>query len=91
MMPLDDDYLVDLEPPLREYGWATRAAFETEYTIAVKDTTKSVTQQIFPITGTVTIRSVRTGVERTYQTGDHSSWTVEFADDLAKGVYPHGA
>lgn len=36
--------------------------------------------------GTVTIRNLKSGAERTYQTGHASKWVVEFSDDLKSGA-----
>jgi len=44
-------------------------------------------QSIVPITGTVTVRNKRTGVERTYKAGHATAWVVEFEKDLHMGLF----
>ena len=44
-------------------------------------------QGIGVITGTVTIRNKRTGVERMYKAGHATAWVVEFETDLQTGLF----
>lgn len=39
------------------------------------------------VTGTVTVRCKRSGVERTYRAGYGSTWPAEVDQDLARGVF----
>lgn len=39
------------------------------------------------IAGTVTVKRIGTGVARTYQTGNGSSWPASFHDELRAGAF----
>jgi hypothetical protein len=42
---------------------------------------------VHAITGTVTVRNKRTGVERTYKAGHATAWVAEFEKDLQTGLF----
>lgn len=42
---------------------------------------------IFAVTGEVTIRNKKTGIEKVYATGHDTAWPVEFGDDLKAGAF----
>jgi hypothetical protein len=44
-------------------------------------------QGIGPITGRVTVRNTKTGVERTYRAGHGTAWIVDFEKDLRSGLF----
>ncbi len=39
------------------------------------------------VTGTVTVKRLSKGEEKTYKSGDNSSWPAQFADDLDRGFF----
>ena len=42
---------------------------------------------IVPITGSVTVTFVKTGVKRTYDSGHGTAWVVAFEKDLRAGLF----
>lgn len=39
------------------------------------------------LTGTVTVRNKKTGIERTYKAGNHTNWAFHCAEHLRAGVF----
>jgi hypothetical protein len=51
------------------------------------DTTDPKTDEIFALTGFVTVSRKSTGREKQYPIGDGSAWVSEFERDLLQGVF----
>ena len=73
---IDESELEDFRAALREHGY-TENDFELS---EQKDPLPS--QGITPVTGTVTVRNKKSGIEHTYESGHGTAWVVAFAEDL---------
>ena len=43
--------------------------------------------EVQPLMGWVIVRRKTTGIQKTYKAGDWAHWSVDFVDDLRKGVF----
>ena len=73
---IDESELDDFRAVLREHGY-TENDFELS---EQKDPLPS--QGVAPVTGTVTVRSKKSGIEHTYESGHNTAWVVAFEEDL---------
>lgn len=80
-MPIHEDELRDAENAARKHGYdADTLTFQwVEY--------PSLQAGPRPVVADVQVMDTQAGIEKTYQAGDGTAWPIEFAADLARGVY----
>lgn len=54
------------------------------------DTTDPKTDEIFALTGTLTVTQKSTGRQKQYPIGDGSTWVAEFQRDVVEGQFSSG-
>jgi hypothetical protein len=81
---VDPSYVQDFEHELRRQGRAPE-----EFIVNATPQRLSAAQPgvVAPLVGTISIRHVSNGVERTYDTGYATNWVARFSEDLASGVF----
>jgi hypothetical protein len=61
---------------------------EEDFTLsAVADLAPASGGIIYPDTGTVTVRCVKTGIERSYRAGHATSWPYDAGEDVKRGEF----
>jgi len=58
-----------------------------DFELSEIDTTDPKTDEIFALTGTLTVLRKSTGKEKQYPIGDGSVWVTEFERDIAEGFF----
>ena len=77
-----DTELEDFHSTLKKHGHSNDN-FEVSFT----ENPIPADGSIHPLSGSVTIKSTKSGVERVYTTGHGTSWVVEFDEDLRTNVF----
>lgn len=60
-----------------------------DFELSEVDTTDPKTDEIFALTGTLTVMQRSTARQKQYSIGDGSTWTAEFQRDVVQGYF-HG-
>lgn len=81
MSIIADDEIRDYEESIKNNGKKIEEFELTEST----DPTPPL--MVYTITGTVTIKCIKTNKSKTYVAGNNSCWNVEFDDDLKGGLF----
>lgn len=82
MKLIEPDEMDDFQAVLR-----TRQLPADDFELHQVDTTDPKTDEIFGLTGFVTVARKSSGHKQQYPIGDGSSWVTEFERDLLRGVF----
>jgi len=73
--------LEDFKAALQKYGYAEEDFELSEIENPIE------AGKIQSITGEVTIKNKKSGIERTYKAGEQTAWVIELEDDLKRKVF----
>lgn len=82
MRLIEQDERSDFRAVLRRFNLS-----EKDFDLVEIDTTDPKTDEIFALTGFVTVTQISTNRKAQYPTGDGSRWVTEFERDMAKGLF----
>jgi hypothetical protein len=79
---IEPDEMTDFAAVLARYHLDT-----DDFGLSEIDTTDPQTDEIFALTGTLTVTQKSTGRQKQYPIGDGSTWVAEFQRDVIEGFF----